>query len=354
MSGAEVRRSQYSVKQHGERIRFLASRATGDPDSHDVSRFFVRENLRQMEFECLERFGIAEKVGDANQQVLKQSRRFAGMGAQKRQIIRKIGERVDLQTSGDAAQHRRAFIMREIVTGACLQKAQNIAQSGFVDAVRTPVTGLSVGFEDRFSRWRLRGRENQLIFVLDEAHQSRRHFVDAQNPIDHAGLNRGARHAIVFGFFGVLRDGDATMFFDALNANRSVGIETRKHNGHSAPALRRGQRTEKEVDRHALAELVFHGRQTDDAILHHQVLTGRNDINVIRFQLHWLRHALHRHLRVVLKNFGKLTVEIRRQVQNDHESQPRIRRKPGKQALNHPDATRRTADSNDWQRCKSS
>jgi hypothetical protein len=59
-------------KQDGQRIRFLAGRATSDPDADVIARLLAAENVGDDLVQAGKSVGVAKEGGDRNQDVLAQ------------------------------------------------------------------------------------------------------------------------------------------------------------------------------------------------------------------------------------------------------------------------------------------
>ena len=72
---------------------------------------------------------------------------------------------------------------------------------------------------------------------------------NAQDQVDRAGLDRAARHAVVAGLVGVLRDDQAAVFLERPQAEAAVGAGARQDDADGAarrnprPASAAGNRT---------------------------------------------------------------------------------------------------------------
>src|SRR5690348_3155353 len=128
--------------------------------------------------------------------------------------------------------NRAAFVIREIVTGTRAQVRKNAAQDRFI------VIAI--------------GREGRLLLRPYELRQSRSQFPDGEDEIRSIRGNDAARHGGIFGLFGILDKYDAPRFLDGSRTDGAVRSCAGQDHG-AAVAFLLGQRTEKKIDRGAMA-----------------------------------------------------------------------------------------------------
>jgi len=113
------------------------------------------------------------------------------------------------------------------------------------------------------------------------------------HPVDHAGRDRRARHAAVLGF-GILRDGQAAAFVDALDADRAVAVEARQHHRDRMRTVRVGERAEEKIDRDVPARgMLGQVAEIEVAVHRPQRLARRDDVNRIATSLCTQKDAAH-------------------------------------------------------------
>ena len=72
------------------------------------------------------------------------------------------------------------------------------------------------------------GGQAQAAFGFPVGGEAAGHVGDGQHPIDHGRGDGRAGHGIVLGLAGVLRDGEAAAFLDALDADGPVAVRAER------------------------------------------------------------------------------------------------------------------------------
>lgn len=146
--------------------------------------------------------------------------------------------------------------MAKIVAGAGAQQRQDVTQ-------RVAVFFVGIGFVHRVGR-RSGGlgqpRDMDGRHVVGNLLEPLGHGRHRQNDVHHAGRDGAARHGVVFGVFGLLRERDAALFLDARQAHRPVRPAARQHDADRARGVHVGQRAEEFVDGDARALRLAGGR----------------------------------------------------------------------------------------------
>ena len=198
-------------QQNGDRIGLLAGGAAGGPDAHRVGSFLVLEQLRNdLLRERSERFRVAEKRGDADQEIVEQLDDLLAVGAQALDIIVDVAQLEHLHAALDPAQEGAFLVSREIVTELVAQDlADRLARLG--DAVAGVAIVAPAANVERAEALR----------IFD---QLAGHVLDRDLQIDRARGDRAGRHVRIArrGVIGLLRDGQPAFFLDRLGAQRAV------------------------------------------------------------------------------------------------------------------------------------
>ncbi|MGF6745395.1 hypothetical protein OKW36_001031 [Paraburkholderia sp. MM5482-R1] len=274
------------LQQHRQRIGFFARRAAHRPHADAVLFAAAFEQGRQyFTFEHVERFLVAEEIGDADQHVLQQRLGFFRVQMQIIAIHLQVGNAVDLQPAFDTPQNRSPFVMSEIVCGAGAQNHHDFAQRALGRLVDRVFLGLV----------RLRGRQMDFPRGGPQIEQPLRHLGRGHHEVGHAGRDCAARHAVVFGLGRVLHERDAAHFLDARQADRAVRARSRHHDAYRAFAVRLGERAEKQIDARAASFLGQLPRDAQVAVDHDHLERGRDQIDVVRFDRRGACDLLHGH-----------------------------------------------------------
>ena len=185
---------------------------------------------------------------------MQQRARFISMRTQKNQIRRNIFQRVHLQAPRNSAQHRRALVMRKIMTGLRGRITQGFPKRRFIIwIVRLTRRNLSVRRSlllGRFFFFVSRSFRRQLnsLLVLDKLYQLRWHLFCPQHPIHHPGIDGRTRHCVVLRLGRILRHGHAALRLDVLQSNYSVRIGPRKQHANRALPVSLCQRAKKKIN----------------------------------------------------------------------------------------------------------
>ncbi|MNP08587.1 hypothetical protein D3C76_1006640 [compost metagenome] len=110
-------------QHHRQAVGFFARRAACRPDAYLVTLWPQRfEQARyDIALQRLEGFAVAKEIGHADQHVAQQFPGFLRMSLQVLVIGGQIRLRGHLQAPLDAAQHRRALVVLEVMASACPQ-----------------------------------------------------------------------------------------------------------------------------------------------------------------------------------------------------------------------------------------
>ncbi len=332
-----IERSRVLRQQHRDRVRLFAGRARRHPDPHLVVRRLAGEQHRHLRLERVERFAIAEEVGDADEQVLQQRAGLAGMGAHERQVIGQGLDAADAHAPGDPAQDRRPLVVAEVAPGLRPQIGEHVAQRGFA------LIGRDLG---RLCRLRPGlGRQlepaEQLVIAADPG----RHLGDAQHPVDHSGGDCRARHPGVLGLVGVLGNRQAAALLDALDADRAVAIGAREDDRCRARPVGIGQGAKEHVDGDAPAAVGRDVGAVQIAVRRGDRLAGRDDVDVVGLDPRRVAHLVHRHGRRALQDRRQQALVVDREVHDDDEGEAGLGRRRFEESLQGGDSARRSAEA---------
>src|SRR5262245_32707263 len=114
------------AQQDSDRISLLAASAAGDPDANLVVDALVLEELRDnLLLQRLKSCSIAKEIGNANQEVAKQSIEFVGLLLQFLGIILHSCRLDPLHSPLDTALKSPLLVFAEIMPGARAQQGQD-------------------------------------------------------------------------------------------------------------------------------------------------------------------------------------------------------------------------------------
>ena len=181
------------LEQDGQRIGFLTAGTGRHPGTQRLAvRVFGKQAGNGGRAEKLPERGIAEKIGDPDQQFLEQQVKLLRVLTQVGNIA---GNAVDLQQGSaplDAAIQRARLVQRKVVAAAVPQQDDDLVE-------RT----LQVGLRGELLRQFGKGLPVQIVDDASRQAFRRRH------DIDHAGPDRAFRHTVGLGALRLLGQGEA-------------------------------------------------------------------------------------------------------------------------------------------------
>ena len=122
-----------------------------------------------------------------------------------------------------------------------------------------------------------------------------------------------------------MNDNDTVLLFDGADAVGSVRPGSGQNDRYRAILIFFSQRTKKNINR--MVDLIgFIFMKTEYIRNNFNIVLRGDHINMIAFHPHAVCDFRHRHHRIFAKNLGEQTLVIRRQMLNDDESHPCIRR----------------------------
>ena len=278
------------AQQDGDGVSLLARGATRDPDANwCVGGPALHDPGNDLLGEGLERFGIAEELGHADQEILEQTFRIGSVLLQKFEIVSDRLQVVNLQPAPDATQKRSLFIAAEIVPGALMNERADLAEVGgklFVEVLRSVSTS----------------EFGEMLCVLGD---DSGHLFDRDDVIDQSRPDRTLDHAVVSGGLRRLRQGEAPVLLDSPKTDGAIVASAREENPDGVLALLLGERVEECVDARVGRPLGRH--HTEDALVDGQEGTWRDDVDVVRLQRQAIASLEYGHGRVPSKQLGQHT-----------------------------------------------
>ena len=183
--------------------------------------------------------------------------------------------------------------------------------------------------------------------------QLRGHLGRRQHVVDQAGGDGAARHAVVLGRFGRLRDHHAAFALDRAQPSvPSLPVpESTMQIARSCWAC--GQRAEEEVDRQPRPALRRRAEQVQRAVRQRQVAVGRDDVGAVAAARACRpRPRTPVIARVAPDQLGQDALVVGRQVLHQDESHAGgvVGRQRGEEGLEGGEAARRRADADDGER----
>ena len=160
--------------------------------------------------------------------------------------------------------------------------------------------------------------------MVDATQQGPRHFAHGKDKIGNAGFHGTLGHAVELGGFRTLHEDQPTRVVDGANSSRTVASRARQHDSDRPLSYVLGQGAEEMVDgeRQGLARVLVGQEQFAAGDDH--LLLGRNEIDGVRLHGHTVLDAADGDGRPPCQQFVHEAAEVRREVLNDDEGQPRL------------------------------
>src|SRR5687768_13285398 len=194
--------------RHGQRIRFLAGRASRDPDAERFVRRLPFYQFREdAGLERLEHLGVTKERGDVDEQVVIQRVYFGLVVAQPVEVVGGGPDAVQRHAAHDAPSDGRVAVRGEIHAGSRPYRGQHLLVSTWRNRL---------GDHARIDR-RLHVR------MLADFGELPGDLVWRKDEIHAAAIDGAPRHAGVTGGFRFLREGDAAHGFYLTDALGAVG-----------------------------------------------------------------------------------------------------------------------------------
>lgn len=317
------------VEQDGDRVHLLAGSAARHPDP-DVAG--PLEDLGQdVALEVLEGLGVAEEAGDADEEVEVERVQLALVAAQALSVGLDVLQPGHGQPPLDPAEHGGRLVVGEVDPVLAAQEVEDLSDR----AVR-----------DRLDRVRELGAHERPAPVAHERIGDRRRW---QLEIDHAGVDRAARHPVEAGALGVLADDQAARLVHLANAARPVAAGPRQDDRDRVGGGVLGQRAQEVVDRQRQAAGRLLVGQQQVAAREDHVLAGGYEIDVVRLDQDAVGHLLDRDARPPGEQLDHPALKVGREVLEDDEGHAAIHRHGREQGLERLQAASRRADADDGQ-----
>ena len=193
------------AQQDGDGVGLLARGAAGDPDAdRRVGGLALHDAGKDLLGQGLERVGVAEELGHADQEILEQTFRLRGVLLQELQVVLDRVQVRDLQPAPNAPQQGPLFVAAEVVPGALVDQRADRAEVG---------GELLVEFHGSM-------RTSELGKVLRVLGQLGGHLLDRDNVVDQPGADGALGHAVVLGGLRRLRQGEAAALLDRRGGRR--------------------------------------------------------------------------------------------------------------------------------------
>ncbi len=196
------------LQRDGDGKRLFARGATGHPHADGFVRRPALYDAREYHrLQTVENFRIAEKCGNADQQIALQRRQFRRIALQLRAVIRHAANVRERQTAQYAAFHHLFAIQGKIDAGGAMQNRQD-----------EPELLLVVAGRHVFRRRQAIRNER----VVPDSDQFDADFFRRQHEIDAARRHRRLRHGAKLRARGILRKRHASRGFDGFHSRRTI------------------------------------------------------------------------------------------------------------------------------------
>ena len=157
------------------------------------------------------------------------------------------------------------------------------------------------------------------ICLAAVAHESLRHLGHRQYEIDTPARDRAAGHAIERGFLGVLHDDEATPLFHRLQAETAVCAGAGEDRADRALTALLRQGAQEEIEGHARAVTLQGLGQPEKAVPDCQGGARWNEIHMVAFGPHPIRHLQNSHRGVTGQQIDHHALVIWIEMLDQHE-----------------------------------
>jgi hypothetical protein len=314
------------AQQNGDGIGFFAGGASRYPDPDLVigSPAFEQSGYDRG-LEGTKSLGIAEKIGDPDQQVAEQGTDLVRVFLQPSEVILDVSRLDHLHAALDPPLKGRVLVLAEIVRGLRAQQRVDLAQR-------------------IFRMFRIESGP-----IADIADDPVGDFLDGQHQIDKARCNRVGRH---FGKAGpgkvrALGDGQPAVLLDRLETKRPVAAAAGQHDANCALSLIFGKGGEEHIDRRPFTFPSREVPKTEPPRADGQARAGWENIDMLRFDRLTVSCVGYRHLASSADDLGQHAIAVRREVGDDHKAHAVVRRHGSEECLQRLDPTGRGTDAHD-------
>ena len=245
---------------------------------------------------------VAEKAGDADQQVAKEGIQFRGRFLHEAEVVVRTVDLLQRHPSLDPADQRVLLVLGEIVAGLGAQQDTDLLQR---------LLGLGGRGGDRV-RFLAKG-------VGHIGEELGGHLGWRQHVVDLPSGNGAARHAVELGAFGGLGHGHAPLAFDGAHPLRAVAAGAREHDADGPLPLVLGQGAKEEVDGQPQAPRRTWLQQLQRAVKKGHVPIGGDDVRTVGLDAHPVFDLEDFHAGVALDQFAEDALVIRRKVLHQYE-----------------------------------
>ena len=167
-----------------------------------------------------------------------------------------------------------------------------------------------------------RGEDHAGFFAESVGHigdQPGWHFGRRQNIVHQAGRDGAARHAVVLGGVGGLRDDHAALALDRSYPQRAVAAGAREHDADGPLVLILGQGSEEKVDGHPQTARRVWLQQLQATVQKGHVAVGRNDVSAVGLDLHTVLNLIDLHAGIAFDQVAQDALVVRGQVLHQDE-----------------------------------
>ena len=254
---------------------------------------------------------IAEETGDVDEQILGQQVELAGSSRRMFEIaVHVVGlDRRHRHAPLDPALQRALLVEREIMRRLRAQQLDDLRQPVLRRVLAARPSGAA--------------RRHPPV-VLDEA---LREFSPTGSTRSTAPVSdRAARHAVIAGLVGILRDDQPAFFLHRFQPGAAVGAGSRKDDANRARGKFLRQRMQQEIERQPRAVTRLRLRKPQGAVLDREIGPRRNDVEMLALDRHAVGGLADLHRRVAGKQIHQHAFMGRIEVLDQNEGEAGVRR----------------------------
>ncbi len=305
------------VQRDGDRARLLACGAARDPGAQlALGLDLARGELVELRAHRVEAGRVAEEGRDADEKVVLQRRKLAGIALEESCVVAKVREVREARAPLHSAEHGAALVLLEVH-----QQAMAHQRDHFLDHLG----GLAV-------------RELSGGHVLD---QRARKALGGEHRVRGPGLDRRAGHAVEGRRFGIFHQHQPARGLDAADAARAVGARARKDHRDRARLAFGGERDEELVDREGEVAIRGPVGHLQAAVGDLDLLARRQQVDVVGLHPLAVTRLAHRDGGKAREQLLHEALVVRREVLDDHEGHAGARRHRAEEAFEGFEPARR-------------